>query len=208
MRLFDIHTHNVDSDPQSSIYSSKVYIDERRISIGIHPWNIDTCWKELFSTIKEEASKVNVCAIGECGIDKLKSPATAELQQEVFKAHAQLAEELKKPLIIHCVKGFDEIIALHKDITPGQAWIIHGFRGKPQQAEQLVKNGFYISFGEMFNAESLKTTPKERLFIESDESQTGINEIYRRIAEALDCTIEELATTVMQNAEKISVLTI
>ena len=72
----------------------------------------------------------------------------------------------------------------------------------------MVKNGFYISFGEMFNAESLRTTPKEKLFIESDESQTGINEIYRRIAETLDCTIEELATTIMQNVEKISVLTI
>ena len=206
MRLFDIHTHNVDSDPQSSIYSSKVYIDERRISIGIHPWTIDTCWKELFSTIKEEASKVNVCAIGECGIDKLKSPVTTELQQEVFKAHAQLAEELKKPLIIHCVKGFDEIIALHKDITPGQAWIIHGFRGKPQQAEQLIKNGFHISFGEKFNSDSLKTTPMEKLFVESDESNIGIDKIYHRIAEARGCTTEELALSVISNAEKCDLI--
>lgn len=206
MKLFDIHTHNVDSNPQSSIYNSKAYIDGRRISIGIHPWNIDDSWKELFSAIKKEASKENVCAIGECGIDKLKSPATAEFQKEVFKVHAMLAEKVKKPLIIHCVKGLDEIIALHKEITPEQAWIIHGFRGKPQQAEQLIKNGFYISFGEKFNSDSLKATPIEKLFIESDESNIEIDEIYRRIAEARGCTTEELALSVINNAGKCNLI--
>ena len=206
MKLFDIHTHNVDSNPQSSIYNSKAYIDGRRISIGIHPWNIDDSWKELFSAIKKEASKENVCAIGECGIDKLKSPATVEFQKEVFKAHAMLAEEVKKPLIIHCVKGLDETIALHKEITPEQAWIIHGFRGKPQQAEQLIKNGFHISFGEKFNSDSLKATPIEKLFIESDESNIEIDEIYRRIAEARGCTTEELALSVINNAGKCNLI--
>ena len=208
MTFFDVHTHNDRADGKHTIYNSNEYIEDRKISIGIHPWDINDGWEERFSTIKEKAYKANVRAIGECGIDKLRSLATTDTQLKVFKAHALLAEEIQKPLIIHCVKGFDEIMAIQKEIAPKQAWIIHGFRGKPQQAEQLVKNGFYISFGEMFNAESLRTTPKEKLFIESDESQTGINEIYRRIAETLDCTIEELATTIMQNAEKISVLTI
>jgi TatD DNase family protein len=99
-------------------------------------------------------------------------------------------------------------MSIRKEIAPKQAWIIHGFRGKPQLAEQFIKNGFYISFGEMFNAESLKATPKEKLFIESDESKTGINEIYSRVAETLGCSVEELASTIMQNAEKVSVLTI
>lgn len=202
MILFDIHTHNTDSNPQSSIYCCKEYIDGRIISIGIHPWDINNCWKEQFSTIKEEANKKNVCAIGECGIDKLQSPATTELQKEVFKAHALLAEEVKKPLIIHCVKAFDEIIALHKEVKPQQVWIIHGFRGKPQQAEQLIKNGFHISFGEKFNSDSLKSTPIKRLFVESDESNIGIDEIYCRIAKARGCSIEELASSVMDNAKK------
>ena len=208
MTLFDVHTHNDRTDDKHTIYNSNEYIEDRKISIGIHPWDINDGWEEHFAAIRSEAYKDNVCTIGECGIDKLRSHTTIETQLKVFKAHALLAEEVQKPLIIHCVKGLDEITAIHKEIAPKQAWIIHGFRGKPQQAEQLVKNGFYISFGEMFNAESLRTTPKEKLFIESDESQTGINEIYRRIAETLDCTIEELATTIMQNVEKTSVLTI
>lgn len=208
MTLFDIHTHNNRADDEYSIYNCKEYIEGRKISIGIHPWEINNGWKERFAAIKNESKSENVCAIGECGIDRLNSPVAIETQKEVFKAHALLAEEAKKPLIIHCVKGFDEIMSIRKEIAPKQAWIIHGFRGKPQQAEQFIKNGFYLSFGEMFNAESLKATPKEKLFIESDESKTGINEIYRRIAETLGCSVEELASTIMQNAEKVSVLTI
>lgn len=206
MRLLDIHTHNNDSENCSSILCKEEYLDDRNISIGIHPWNIGCDWQERFATIKNCAGKSNVCAIGECGIDKLKSPADIKLQQEVLKAHAQLAEELKKPLIIHCVKGVDEMITIRKEFSPKQAWIIHGFRGKPQQAEQLIKSGFYISFGEKFNIESLKATPIERLFIESDESKADIQEIYCRIAEIKGYNVSELALAIMQNAIKSNLL--
>ena len=206
MEFIDIHTHNKESNNLSSILNSNEYIAGRKISIGIHPWDISSDWKEYFATIRINAFKKNVCAIGECGIDKLKSPAGEELQKEVFKAHAMLAEEAKKPLIIHCVKGFDTIISLRKEITPEQPWIIHGFRGKPQQAEQLIKNGFYISYGEKFNSESLKNTPKERLFIESDESEKSIEEIYNGIAEIKGCSVAELSVTIMHNAVKCNIV--
>ena len=205
MELLDIHTHNKECDSQSSILNSNGYITGRRISMGIHPWNISSDWEKHFAIIRANACKENVCAIGECGTDKLKSPANEELQQEVFRAHATLAEEAGKPLIIHCVKGFDTIIALHKEISPKQAWIIHGFRGKPQQAEQLIKNGFYISFGDKFNIDSVKATPLERLFIESDESKKSINKIYDEIAKVKGCSIAELCTAIMHNAAKCNI---
>ena len=205
MDFFDIHTHKKECDSQSSILNSNEYITGRRISMGIHPWNISSDWEKQFAIISANACKENVCAIGECGTDKLKSPANEELQQEVFRAHATLAEEAGKPLIIHCVKGFDTIIALHKEISPKQAWIIHGFRGKPQQAEQLIKNGFYISFGDKFNIDSVKAIPLERLFIESDESKKSIDKIYDEIAKVKGCSIAELCTAIMHNAVKCNI---
>lgn len=205
MDFFDIHTHNKECDSQSSILNSNGYIPDRRISMGIHPWNISSDWEKQFAIIRANACKENVCAIGECGTDKLKSPANEELQQEVFRAHATLAEEAGKPLIIHCVKGFDTIIALHKEISPKQPWIIHGFRGKPQQAEQLIKNGFYISFGDKFNIDSVKATPLERLFIESDESKKSIDKIYDEIAKVKGFSIAELCTAIMHNAVKCNI---
>ena len=200
MFLFDIHTHNIESGSKTAILDSPDYIPERIISLGIHPWNIDNGWKKSFHSIEKLATNSNVVAIGECGLDSLRSTATAETQEEVFIAHARLAEEYRKPLIIHCVKAFDRLIALRKSIAPQQPWIIHGFRGKPQLAAQLIKAGFYISLGEHFNRESAKSIPADRLFIESDESRLPIADIYAAVAAARDITTEELARLTETNA--------
>ena len=205
MTFIDLHTHN-NAPAANTIFNSNCYIDGRSISIGIHPWHINNDWQNIFANIATHAKADNVVAIGECGFDMLKSPATAELQEEIFRAHAQLAETLCKPLIIHCVKAFDRLMSLHKDIKPQQAWIIHGFRGKPQQAEQLTKAGLYISLGEKFNHESAKAIPTERLFIETDESAYPIAEIYKAVAQAKGITAEALAQQTMQNAKRCNIV--
>ena len=200
MTPIDIHAHN-STDVADTIFNSGCnYITGRNISIGIHPWHINDNWKDGFASIVEWARATNVVAIGECGLDMLKSPADIELQEEIFMAHAQLAEEMQKPLIIHCVKAFDRLMALHKELKPRQAWIIHGFRGKPQLATQLIDAGFYISLGERFNPDSAKAIPTDRLFIESDESPLPIADIYASVAEAKEIPAEQLALQIMTNA--------
>lgn len=198
MDFFDIHTH--DAGRENAILNCSTYTAGRSISVGIHPWEISEGWERQFMEIERMAAESNVVAIGECGIDNMKSTADIETQTEVFRAHARLAEKSGKPLIIHCVKSIDRIIALHRDIKPVQPWIIHGFRGKPQQAMQLVNAGFHISLGEHFNQKSAEAIPAERLFVESDESQLPINGIYAAIAGAKKMPVEELAVSVMRNA--------
>lgn len=200
MSFIDIHTHNC-TPAEHTIYNCGTsYTADRSISVGIHPWHINDNWKSEFTAIAEYAKADNVVAIGECGLDTLKSPATIELQEEILKAHILLAEELQKPLIIHCVKAYDRLIALHKELKPQQAWILHGFRGKPQQAVQLIRAGLYLSLGERFNPDSAKTIPTDKLFIESDESKRPIADIYSAIAAAKDTTCRELALQIMANA--------
>lgn len=206
MELLDIHTHNIASGTATTIFSSGTYLAGRNISIGIHPWKISDDWEQQFAIVKEYAGRENVIAIGECGIDKVTTSTGIDIQRKIFKAHAILAEEVEKPLVIHCVKGFDEIISIHKEIKPRQMWIIHGFRGKPQQAEQLTKAGFYLSFGEKFNTDGIKATPVEKLLVESDESTSGISEIYSRIANAKGISVNELASAVLKNAARCNLL--
>lgn len=201
MFLFDIHTHNKAANPATAILSSCSWLPDRLISTGIHPWEITDNHEELLAVVREAAGHRNTIAIGECGLDFLKSTATPEVQEQIFIAHARLAEEYKKPLIIHCVKAFDRLIALRKIIVPQQPWIIHGFRGKPQQAAQLIKAGFHISLGENFNLESAKSIPADKLFIESDESRLPIADIYTAIAAARGSTLEELAEQIEQNVQ-------
>ena len=108
--------------------------------------------------------------------------------------------------MIHCVKAYNELIPIHKAISPKQAWIIHGFRGKPAQAEQLIRAGFYISLGEQFNPDSAKAIPAERLFIESDESNVAIADIYAAVAQARGTTVEELALQTIKNAARCGII--
>lgn len=201
MKLLDIHTHRQQKE-HVAIHNIPTASAAGISSVGIHPWNVDDRWEESFAVIRESAKETAVTAIGECGIDKVNSKASLELQHRVFSAHMELSEALKKPLIIHCVKAFDAITALHKEKKPQQAWIIHGFRGKPQQAIQLIKEGIYLSLGEHFNPESARSIPHDRLFIESDDSSTPINNIYAAVADARGCSIEELSQQIWENARR------
>jgi TatD DNase family protein len=171
---------------------------EQYCSIGLHPWNIGPNFHDEMEKIRDFAAKKNVLLIGEVGLDKLRG-AELKLQETVFIEHIRISEEIGKPLIIHCVKAFDEIISMRKRMHPHQQWVIHGFRGKPQQAHQLLDNGFHLSFGEHFNTESLRLCPADHLLIETDESLIDIETLYTRAATLRDIGVEMLKEQVSRN---------
>jgi TatD DNase family protein len=164
---------------------------ERMLSAGLHPWHVAADWEDQLRMLGEVAGTKRVMLIGEAGLDKLCKTDFA-LQQTVFLRQIELAEEVQKPLIIHCVKAWPELIAIRKKMLPSVPWIIHGFRGKPELARQLLDLDLYLSYGEKFNADSLRITPLERLCTETDESRLPIEEICRKIAEAKGISVEEL----------------
>jgi len=125
------------------------------------------------------------------------------LQTIVFKQEATLAEENSLPLIIHCVKAFNELIQLKKEISPRQPWIIHGFRGRLHLAQDCIRHGFYLSLGSNFQENSLKAIPINRLFIETDESEENIGSIYQRIAETKKISLQELVEAINKNVQDV-----
>ncbi|WP_232056673.1 TatD family hydrolase [Methylomonas rhizoryzae] len=119
----------------------------RYFSLGMHPWFIERQAQEIaFSRLERLAAHPKVLAIGECGLDKCIATPPAR-QAEVFSRHIELSEAVGKPLIIHCVRAFAELLQLKKRFAPRQAWIVHGFTGKPALAKQLLQHGCYLSFG-------------------------------------------------------------
>ena len=205
--FFNIHTH-VSIHPESEILSlapEELSTDNRSsyASVGIHPWtltkkNADIQWEALRESIKDR----RIIAIGECGLDNLKGPSM-ELQTAVFKQEAALAENSSLPLIIHCVKAFNELIQLKKEISPCQPWIIHGFRGKLPLALDCIRHGFYLSIGSHFQENTLKVIPLDRLFIETDESEESIGSIYQRIAETKGISQQELLEAINKNLREV-----
>lgn len=176
--MFDFHTHNPDAtqalisvEPGFSPRPDAIY------SVGIHPWHSENALSDdNLKQLKSDASLACVKAIGETGLDRLRG-APLEKQTELLTRHIELSEQLGKPLVLHIVKAFSEIISLKHRSKPTQPWIIHGFRGKPQLALQLLEAGFYLSLGQRRNDESLKVIPSSRLLVETDESLLPIADI-------------------------------
>lgn len=205
--FLNIHTHS-SVHPDTEILSvSPVSLLENQeaiyASVGIHPWelteaNADTLWESLQKAVEDK----RVVAIGECGLDKLKG-SSLELQIALFKKEALLAEVRSIPLVIHCVKAFNELILLKKEIKPLQPWIIHGFRGKLSLAQDCIRHGFYLSVGAHFQEDALKAIPLDRLFIETDEANKSIEDIYRNIAQVRGMELEELKECINKNAEEV-----
>ena len=126
----------------------------------------------------------------------------------ILKKQIALAEELNKPLILHCVKAFDELIALKKELNIKVPIIIHGFNKNEELGEQLLAKGFWLSFGEaVLNKKSslVKLIQKtDNFFLETDDSGNSIEEIYHAVAYLKKCTINELKARIFANFKKLN----
>lgn len=189
-RLFDTHTHTlrenalVNLDPVSPPADGAVWPQPPYFySVGIHPWNASRVTPADVGRLRSLAFHPRVLAIGETGLDTVHRAAPGApvpdlgQQMSLLKVHIALSEQTGKPLILHVVKRFSEILALHRACNPSQPWIIHGFRGKPELARQLLRAGFRLSYGEKANPASVAVTPVDRLLLESDESSLSVDAI-------------------------------
>lgn len=216
MLYINIHVHKACKlhqilEIQSLFHTQAGQINEnpkQLFSIGIHPWhtfniNIE---KEI-RALKKTANCKNVIAIGECGLDKLKGNSLFE-QTEIFKAQAIMANEIGKPLIIHCVKAFQEIVELHRQIKPVASWIIHNFTKNGNLALQLTELGFVLSFGlpiiDKDNApDSFAAITNNAFFLETDEFEgQQIEKLYNKAAELKNMTVEQLSEIIKNNFER------
>jgi len=185
----DIHTHSVPDADSAAIQNltfteaGKVFASNQKglFSVGFHPWFANEFSEKSMLQLEKWARDDRLALIGECGLDK-NGKVPLQKQIDVFQQQIRLSERIQKPLIIHCVGCFNELFDLKKTIKPQQRWIIHGFRGKPQLAEQALKIGCFLSFGEHFNPESVRLTPIDKLLIETDESSLPVEELYKQIA--------------------------
>ncbi|MBC8601036.1 TatD family hydrolase [Parabacteroides acidifaciens] len=183
------------SDPASSTGKGELH------SVGIHPWYIYNVEEQL-AGLEQQAMLPGAVAIGEAGLDKL-AEAPLERQLEVFKASAALAESLGVFLIIHCVKAWDELIALKKELKPRMPWVIHGFRGNAALAGQLIRQGFYLSFGEHFNPAAVRIAWPDRLFAETDDREIDIRTVYDNLSASLNLPLEQFAAQVSDNVHSV-----
>ena len=211
--FLNFHTHNFPPTPdEKSIYNlmieeidAIVKVRDNWISAGIHPWYIKMeDWQKDLQTLKKWIDNEQIIAIGECGLDRLAQVSIAQ-QLLVFDAQIKLAEQVQKPVIIHCVRAFNELIQWKIQNKPLIPLIIHGFNNKQEIAQQLLAHGFYFSLGTaLVNPNSnaskvIKLIPIERLFLENDDRETPIETVYEAAANHLEISISELKNQIWAN---------
>lgn len=212
----DIHTH--DSRPVPGVFAvENIMAHENRdpgainapvFTAGIHPWHLDENNSEtLLAYIRGIASSPNLIAFGEAGFDKLRGPSH-EIQRAVFAEQVKIAGEFEKPLVIHCVKAWNELQEAHRDLKPGTPWLVHGFRGKKDLALQLIKRDMYISFWFDFvvrpeSSGLLRSLPPERMFLETDGADADIRNIYAKVSADLGLSVDKLKEQISANYHRL-----
>lgn len=218
IKYIDFHTHkklfkpdtlNVISVELSDLKSLAMEnLEDKFFSIGLHPWrlpdntdNLDDDLRRLRKTLEFK----KVVAIGESGFDRLWGPPL-KVQEIYFSEIVKLAEELNKPVIVHCVRCYPELLAVKKHCARDLKILVHGYNGNVDILKQLLKHDFYVSFGPVSLkrediCEFICRKPKylSRICLETDDSGITIKEIYERAAEVFQMNAAELELLMKEN---------
>ena len=217
----NIHTHHNHIDNKEFIEIKNIDVDNLVnvdvtffYSIGIHPWycqqstvNGQQLEDKLGILTSQCCDDSNLKAIGECGIDRVCG-GDIEIQKDVFIKQIEISEQYNKPMIIHAVRSHSDILSIRKETKAKMPWIIHGFQGNEQIVSQYLRHNIYLSLGDvLFKNESrapelLKLIPSERLFLETDDSDRSIAEVYEKASVLSGRCLDDLRSDIFNNFVK------
>ena len=202
--FFNLHSHFLDTQ-NVTIFQADDEVEENQWhSIGIHPWSANEVIEE--TKYLDRLSNQNCIAMGEIGLDKLKGPEM-EVQIEIFQKQIEWSEKFELPVIIHCVKAWNELRVLKRNLKPSQPWIFHGF-SKIGILDEVLEEGLYVSFGNRILKDekllALATRlPVDKVFFETDDAKCYIEEIYHAFAKAKQITLQELKFIQNKNFKRV-----
>jgi TatD DNase family protein len=210
----NIHTHYLHKQPGTLgiidldlFETDEIEADGSLYTIGLHPWFLEDILPGDPEKLKQFTRHPSVVAIGEAGLDKT-CDTPYPLQRKYFVDQIELSEKLGKPMMIHCVKAWPELITIHKILKPKVPWIVHGFSSSIDVRDQLLAAGMYLSFGRaILNPESktikvLPDVPLDHLFLETDDSAVEMEKIYQQASELKGISEDELIAAIKDNFRK------
>jgi len=211
-QFINLHTHRFSNDSEViEVVNQYPWEFDALIpnySIGIHPWYIDEKRLESdLACITEKLQLAPCLALGECGLDK-RIDIPMSLQISVFKMQLEIVKQTKKPIVLHCVAAFDEMIAIKKEMKLENPMIIHGFSKNEQVAQLLLNNGFYLSFGKYLlrNPEMekvVKFASENQILLETDTIEESIYEVYEKAASVKGISLAKMKAIVFDNFSRI-----
>ncbi len=201
---------------------------EISMAVGLHPLDMDK-WIEGETAEKIAnlaASEPRVVAIGEMGLDFFKAN-DKEIQQSAFIAQLKVAQALDLPVIIHCREAAVEMAVLLENFFQAHgsvAGVMHCWTGNPQETQQFLDLGFFISFSGIVTfksaaqvKDSAQMVPSDRILIETDcpflspvpkrkekrNQPAFVHHVAEHVAALRGISLVELANQTTQNAQRL-----
>ena len=205
-------------------YKGRIYA-----AASIHPINAEQFTEESFEELKHYLALDNFRAVGEIGLDYFYEDSSPRpLQQEVFERQLELAQDIKKPIILHCRKGKDAqnysayedmFFALKKYNLSGG--VLHCFSGRKEDAYRALDNGFLLGINGIIGYKKnddirqiIRQVGLKYLLLETDcpylppqskrgqrNSPVNIPEIAQNLADILGKSLKEVADMTTQNSK-------
>ncbi|MBQ6894334.1 MAG: TatD family hydrolase [Clostridia bacterium] len=248
--LFDTHAHlndeRFDDDREELIMSLKsngvgayceigydVESSKRAVSLaqkydfvfaacGVHPHDTQNLCEKDMESLKKLLESPKAVALGEIGLDYYYDNSERDKQRVWFDRQLKLADEIKKPVVIHTRDAMADTIDILK-ANSNNTGIIHCYSGSKESAKILLDMGYYISFAGPVTFKNASTAlevaafvPDDRILIETDSPYLApvpyrgkrncpvyVCEVAKRLAEIKGKTIEEIEAISFENAKRV-----
>lgn len=175
---------------------------------GLHPWQCAGDTEARLTRLDAAATRGELQLIGECGLDRCCTTPWST-QTYAFEQQLLLAERHALPVVIHCVRAYNEVLALRlRGVVYGkrrwsQPWILHGFASSSTMAQQLQRAGLLLSFGHALLStrgakvrEALRSVGQGAFLLETDEAECTIDEVYAVAADVMGVDVAQVEARV------------
>ncbi len=179
---------------------------------GIHPWYAEDFNDMTRKYLENILLKYPKSLIGEIGLDNVKN-IEFSLQKDVLTAQLKIASIYKRPVILHCVKAYEQMLNILTKY-PVKAFLLHSYNGNENYTKRFTKINGYFSINTKILKENnskavkvLKSIPINKLLLETDASDSycldNIKLVYEKVAQILGINIESLAKIFIDNFERL-----
>ena len=187
-------------------------------ALGVHPWYVHNQLSGWSARLREALVSQPAAMVGEAGIDRFRLDTPLPDQMDAFTTQLRLAAELRRPLVVHCVRAdgiFLDLLRSEAASLP-PVIVMHAFGGSAETAAALLRLGDAAQtrffFGFSARAARLRragvvmaTLPADRLLLESDEhtaegARVAVTEACALLADARGWTAAEAAERSAANA--------
>ena len=194
---------------------------------GVHPYHHEQYDEKI---LREFLKDKKCIAVGECGLDYYRLPDDENekkseklAQQEVFKAHIELAKSVKKPLIVHIRDANDDSKrVLLENSAKEVGGVLHCYNAS-EHLLSLADDGFYFGIGGVLTfknaknlVEVLPKIPLDKLVAETDapyltphpyrgkrNEPAYTKHVVEKIADILQYEVKEIEKLTTNNAKRL-----